>query len=327
MADIPPAMLIQLHETMLRIRLVEERLADALLAGEIRCPVHLYTGEEAVAAGVCAHLNESDYVFGTHRSHGHYLAKGGDLKAMMAEIYGKTTGCAQGRGGSMHLVDPKLRIFATPIVGSTIATAVGAALAASLRGDGAVSGSFFGDGGTDEGRFYESLNLAALYKLPVLFVCENNLYSTHMPLKARQPADNIYERAEMFAMPGVRVDGNDVCEVYRVAGEAVERARSGGGPTLIECRTYRWRGHVGPHYDLDKGLRSPEEFEAWKARCPVKRLEQSLMAEGILTDDDLTSIYQRIEQELEEAMAFAKESPMPEAADLLGYVHNEEQRG
>ena len=321
MTDIPPAKLIELHETMLKMRLVEERLADALLDGEIRCPVHLYTGQEAVATGVCAHLNESDYVFGTHRSHGHYLAKGGDLKAMMAEIYGRVAGCAQGRGGSMHLVDPELKVFATPIVGSTIATTVGTALASSMRGNGAVSVAFFGDGATDEGRFYESLNLAALYKLPVLFVCENNFYSTHMPLKARQPSDNIYERAEMLAMPGVRVDGNDVCEVYRVAGEAVERARNGGGPTLIECRTYRWRGHVGPHYDLDKGLRSPEEFEAWKAKCPVKRLEQRLLAEGILTNEDLMSIFQRIGQEVEDAIAFAKASPMPEASDLLEYVH------
>jgi len=327
LADIPSETLIKLHETMLKIRLVEERLADALLNEEIRCPVHLYTGEEAIATGVCAHLNESDYVFGTHRSHGHYLAKGGDLKAMIAEIYGKTSGCAQARGGSMHLVDPDLKIFATPIVGATIATAVGAALASSLRGDGAVSVAFFGDGATDEGRFYESLNLAALYKLPVLFVCENNFYSTHMPLKARQPADNIYKRAEAFAMPGVRVDGNDVCEVHRVAGEAVERARSGGGPTLIECQTYRWHGHVGPYYDFDKGLRSLEEFKSWQARCPVKHLEQTLVAERILTNDDLMPIYQRIKREVEEAIAFAKASPMPEANDLLKYVHNDKQRG
>jgi len=325
--DIPPARLSELHETMLRIRLAEERLAGALLAGEIKCPVHLYTGEEAVAAGVCNHLNESDYVFGTHRSHGHYLAKGGHLKAMMAEIYGRVTGCAQGRGGSMHLVDPKLRTFTTPIVGSTIATAVGTALASSLRGDGAVSVAFFGDGATDEGRFYECLNLAALYKLPVLFVCENNFYSTHLPLEARQPADNIYQRAEMFATPGFRLDGNDVCAVYRVAGEAIQRARNGGGPALLECRTYRWRGHVGPHYDLDKGLRSPEELAAWQARCPVKRLEQTLLAEGILTNDNLASIHQRIEREVEEAIAFAKANPLPRASDLLMYVYNDEQGG
>jgi len=323
--DIPLAMLIELHETMLKMRLAEERLADALLAGEIRCPVHLYTGEEAVATGVCAHLNEGDYVLGTHRSHGHYLAKGGSLKAMMAEIYGKVTGCAQGRGGSMHLVDPKLRAFATPIVGATIATAVGIALASSMRGDGAVSVAFFGDGATDEGRFYECLNLAALYKLPVLFVCENNFYSTHLPMEARQPADNIYQRAEMFALPGVRVDGNDVCAVYRVAGEAVQHARNGGGPALLECRTYRWRGHVGPHYDLDKGLRSPEELAAWQARCPVKRLEQTLLAEGVLINDDLTSIHQRIEREVEEAIAFAKANPLPRASDLLMYVYNDKQ--
>ena len=326
MVDIPPTTLIKIYETMLKIRLAEERLADALLAGEIRCPVHLYTGQEAVAAGVCTHLNKDDYVFGTHRSHGHYLAKGGALKAMMAEIYGRVTGCAQGRGGSMHLVDPEVRCFATPIVGSTIAMAVGTALASSLRGDGVVSVAFLGDGATDEGRFYECLNLAALYKLPVLFVCENNFYSTHLPLKARQPADNIYQRAEIFAMPGFRVDGNDVCEVYRVAGEAVQRARNGGGPTLIECRTYRWRGHVGPHYDLDKGLRSPEELEAWQVRCPVKRLKQILLAEGILTDDELESIHQQVEQEIEEAIASAKADPMPDASDLLKYVYND-QRG
>jgi pyruvate dehydrogenase E1 component alpha subunit len=246
---------------------------------------------------------------------------------MMAEIYGRVTGCARGRGGSMHLVDPELRIFATPIVSSTIAMAVGTALASSMRGDGAVSVAFFGDGATDEGRFYECLNLAALYKLPVLFVCENNFYSTHMPLRARQPADNIYRRAEMFAMPGVRVDGNDVCEVYRVAGEAIERARNGGGPTLIEARTYRWRGHVGPHYDFDKGLRSVEEFEAWKAKCPIKRLEEIILIEGILTEDDLASIHQRIGQEVEEAIAFAKSSPLPKATDLLRYVYSDERGG
>jgi pyruvate dehydrogenase E1 component alpha subunit len=327
MATIPSAKLIELYETMLRIRLAEEMLADGLLDGEIKCPVHLYTGQEAVAAGVCAHLNDCDYVFGTHRSHGHYLAKGGDLKAMMAEIYGKMAGCAHGRGGSMHLVDSELRIFATPIVGSTIPTAVGTALASSLKGDGAVSVSFFGDGATDEGRFYESLNLAALYTLPVLFICENNFYSTHLPLRARQLADNIYERAEMLGLPGVRVDGNDVCEVYLVAGEAIRRARNSDGPTLIECRTYRWRGHVGPHYDLEKGLRTPEELEAWQARCPLKRLKQRLLSQRILADDDLTSISKRIEREVEEAITFAKASPLPEERDLLRYVYNDECGG
>ncbi len=321
--DIPSAKLIQLHEAMLKIRLAEERLADALLNREIRCPVHLYTGEEAVAAGVCAHLRESDYVFGTHRSHGHYLAKGGDLKALMAELYGKTTGCSWGRGGSMHLTSAKLRIFITPIVGATISQAVGAAMASSMKGDGAISVSFFGDGATEQGRFYESLNLAALYKLPVLFICENNLYSSHLRLEARQPADNICKRAEMFTIPAFRVDGNDVCEVYRVSAEAIRRVRSGAGPAFIECRTYRWHGHVGPHDDLDKAIRDPEELKFWRARCPVKLLEQTLLAEGIMTKDDLASVYRRIQQEIEEAISFAKASPTPKADDLLQYVYND----
>lgn len=318
--EIPAAKLVQLHEAMLKIRLTEDRLAGAILQGEIRCPVHLYTGQEAVAAGVCTHLQEKDYVFGTHRSHGHYLAKGGDLKSMVAELYGKATGCSGGRGGSMHLTSAKLRIFISPIVGATIAQAVGAALASSLKGDGAISVSFFGDGATEQGRFYESLNLAALYKLPMLFICENNLYSSHLRLEARQPADNIYRRAEMFTLPAFRVDGNDVCEVYRVSGEAIRRARDGQGPTFIECRTYRWRGHVGPHDDLDKAIRDPEELKLWRGRCPVKRMEQTLLAEGIVTKDDLASVTQRLDEEIEEAIRFAKASPTPRADDLLQYV-------
>jgi TPP-dependent pyruvate/acetoin dehydrogenase alpha subunit len=317
---VPTEILVQLYRTMLLIRQTEERLADALLAGEIRCPVHLYTGQEAVAAGVCAHLNEGDYVFGTHRSHGHYLAKGGGLNAMIAEIYGRTTGCARGRGGSMHVIDPDLHIYATPIVASTISNAVGAALVVARKKNGNVAVSFFGDGAAEEGRFYESLNLASLYQLPVLFVCENNIYASHVRQEARQRNPDIHKHAEAFAMPGVQVDGNDVCAVYRTAQEAVERARGGGGPTLIECLTYRWRGHVGPNYDLDKGIRDVKELEAWQARCPIKCLGKALVDEEIQTEDDIAATRLEVDQAVEEAFAFAKSSPLPDATELLAYV-------
>ncbi len=321
LTDILPETLIRLYEIMLRIRQTEERLAVALLNGEIRCPVHLYTGQEAVAAGVCIHLDKDDYVFGTHRSHGHYLAKGGDLNAMIAEVYGRTTGCARGRGGSMHVIDPDLHIYSTPIVGATISNSVGAALAAARKQDGAVAVAFFGDGAVEEGRFHESLNLASLYQLPVLFVCENNLYASHMRLEARQRNPNIYKHAQVFAMPGVQLDGNDVCAVYQVAREAVERARKGGGPTLIECLTYRWRGHVGPNYDLEKGLRGPKELAAWQSRCPIERLGNLLVASGIQTREDLATILLHVDQAVEDAWAFAKSSPSPDPDELLACVH------
>ena len=322
LVDISPETLLELYRMMLVIRQTEERLAEALLADEIRCPVHLYTGQEAVAAGVCAHLNKDDYVFGTHRSHGHYLAKGGGLNRMIAEIYGRTAGCARGRGGSMHVVDPDLHIYAAPIVASTISNAVGAALATARRKNGNVAVTFFGDGAVEEGRFYESLNLASLYQLPVLFVCENNIYASHVRMEARQRNSNIYEHAKVFAMPGVRVDGNDVCAVYQAAQEAVERARNGGGPTLIECLTYRWRGHVGPNYDLNKGIREPEELAAWQERCPIKRLGQGLVDRGIQTKENLAAIRFEVDRAVEQAWVFAKRSALPDSAELLTFVHH-----
>lgn len=305
---------------MLLIRLAEEELARSVEAGEIRCPVHLYTGQEAVATGVCLQLEQKDFVFGTHRSHGHFLAKGGDLKAMIAEIYGRSTGCARGRGGSMHVIDPERHIYATPIVGATIPHAVGAALAAVRQGTGAVAVAFFGDGAVEEGRFCESLGLAALYQLPVLFVCENNLYASHMPLAARRRNPDIYRLGEAFGLPGVRVDGNDVCAVYLAAQDALQRARRGDGPTLLECLTYRWRGHVGPNYDLDKGLRSPEELAAWQARCPIRRLGQRLVEQGIQNQAQLDTIQQQVAGEVEQAWSFARTSPPPDPNELLDFV-------
>jgi len=320
--DISPISLKSLYKTMLRIRRFEERVAELLCSQpEIICPVHLYIGQEAVAAGVCANLRRDDYVFSTHRSHGHYIAKGGDIRALMAEMYGKVTGCSKGRGGSMHLASPDVGLLgSSAIVAGTVPLAVGTALASSLKEQDTVSVAFFGDGAVSEGVFYESLNFASLKKLPVIFVCENNLYSTHMPISACLADTNVYRKAEMFNMPGVRVDGNNVVEVFSTAKKAIENARRGNGPTLIECMTYRWRGHVGPNLDLDKGLRSKEELDSWMNRCPIKALEGFLLEHGILSEPGRIQIGEAIDKEIEEAIIFARESPYPGENELLNNV-------
>ena len=311
--DIPAKTLRVMYVTMLKIRKFEERVAELVSKNEIICPCHLYIGEEAVATGVCSVLRKDDYVFSTHRSHGHYIAKGGDIKALMAELYGRATGCSKGRGGSMHLASPDIGLpGSSAIVAGTIPLAVGAALAFSMQKWDSVSVAFFGDGATNEGTFYESLNFAALKKLPVIFVCENNFYSTHMPISKCLADTDICKKAEAFKVSSVRVDGNNVVEVYKVAKKAVEDARSGKGPTLIECLTYRWRGHVGPSYDLDKGIRSKEELEYWMNRCPIKMLERFLAEHDYLSESEKNRIYESIEEEIEKALAFAKESPYPD---------------
>jgi TPP-dependent pyruvate/acetoin dehydrogenase alpha subunit len=266
-------------------------------------------------------LRKDDYVFSTHRSHGHYLAKGGDTATLMAEIYGRATGCSRGRGGSMHLAAPELGLpGSTAIVAGSIPLAVGAALASCLQEKDTVAAVFFGDGAVNEGVWYESLNFSSLKKLPVIFVCENNLYSTHMPIASCLADTNIYKKAEAFAMPGIRVDGNDVIEVYQTAKKAVEDARKGKGPTLIECMTYRWRGHVGPNYDLEKGLRSREEFDCWMDKCPIDQFESTLLENQILSESEKTRITQDLEGEIESAITFARESPYPDASELLNNV-------
>jgi len=317
-SGIPPATLRAMHQTMLRIRVFEERIAELITQGEIVCPVHLYIGEEAVAAGVAANLNAGDFVFSTHRSHGHYLAKGGDLKALAAELYGKETGCCGGRGGSMHLASPEVGLpGSSAIVAGTIPLAAGAALSFATRKTGNVAVAFFGDGAAGEGVFYESLNFAALKKLPVIFVCENNLYSTHLPIADCLAETEIYKKAVASGMPGTRVDGNDVVAVYRAAEKAVNGARKGGGPALLECMTYRWRGHVGPNFDVDKGFRTQAELDAWMGRCSIKHAEKLLADSGIISEADKKQLYQSVEEEVAEAIAFAKESPYPEAGELL----------
>jgi pyruvate dehydrogenase E1 component alpha subunit len=313
--------LLSMYKTMVLIRLSEERIGQLVETRDVRTPCHLSIGQEAVAVGVCAALRSEDSVWGGHRSHGHYLAKGGDLNAMMAEIFGKATGCARGRGGSMHLAAPHQGIFGTvPLVAATIPMAVGAGLAAKLRGNDQVAAAFFGDGATDEGHFHESLNLAALYNLPVLFVCENNLYSTHLPLKERRLKDNIVDSAALHGMPGVVVDGNDVVRVYRAAEAAVLRARSGGGPTLLECRTYRWRGHVGPALDLDVGVDRREQLDGWMARDPIAGCRRQLLEAGV-SASALDRVNDQVRAEVEAAVTFARQSPPPDPSELLHHVY------
>jgi TPP-dependent pyruvate/acetoin dehydrogenase alpha subunit len=314
--------LTRFYREMLRIRLLEERIVALYPEQEMRCPVHLCIGQEAVAVGVCAALDRRDYVLSGHRSHGHYLAKGGDLNAMMAEIYGKATGCAGGKGGSMHLIDLEAGFLgSTPIVGSTIPIAVGAAFGSVLRDDGRVATVFFGDGAVETGVFYESLNFAALKKLPVIFVCENNLYSVYSPLEVRQPAGRrIIDLGTAHGIESVQGDGNNVELVYQLCSSAVEKARSGGGPTLFEFATYRWREHCGPEYDDHLGYRSEKEYLTWKKHCPVAQLESRLLGSVGVSRSALDDMTKEIATEIEAAVAFARQSPFPEKHLMLASV-------
>lgn len=303
---------LELYRLMLRSRRAEERAADLVEAKEIRCPVHLYLGQEAIAAGVCAALEKSDYIFGTHRSHGHYISKGSDLNALFAEFYGKETGCARGRGGSMHVIDTERGILGTtPIVAASIPMAVGAGLASKMKKDSRVSVAFFGDGATEEGVFHESMNLAAVWNLPVVFVCENNFFSSHLHLSARRRTDNLVEQAKPYAIPAARIDGNSALEVHAHARLAVEHARSGGGPSFLECRTYRWRGHVGPAWEWNLGIRDPEEVREWIARCPIEALGKELIQGGVVDASDLARMREEIDEEIASAVSFARASAYP----------------
>jgi TPP-dependent pyruvate/acetoin dehydrogenase alpha subunit len=320
--NIPAETLTQLYTTMLMIRSLEQRVSFVYPEQEMKCPVHLCTGQEAIAAGVCAHLTKEDTIFSTHRSHGHCIAKGMDLNSMVAEFYGKSNGCSRGRGGSMHLVDVEHGIpGTTAIVGGCIPLAVGAALSSVLRGQReTVSVAFFGDGAMDEGSFHESLNFASLKKLPVLFVCENNFYATNSPQNARQPEVKIASRAAGYGMPGIEADGNDVLAVYHHAGEAVRRARSGKGPTLLEFTTYRWNGHVGPTPDIATGCRPASEHEAWMKKCPLDRFTKQLLDNSALTRKEMDRIKSDIDKKLDAAIAFGKSGPDPSPSELFDHV-------
>jgi TPP-dependent pyruvate/acetoin dehydrogenase alpha subunit len=316
--------LLGLYQTMATIRHTEEMLAASIESGEVKCPCHLYSGQEAVAVGVCSALREEDYLFGNHRSHGHYLAKGGDLNKMVAEIFGKETGCSKGRGGSMHVIDHEVGVLgAVPIVGGTISLAVGAALSSKIRNDKKVTVCFFGDGSTGEGVLFEALNMASLYQLPIIFVCENNFYSTHMSILDCRKKDGIFDIASPFSMPTTQLDGNNILEVLDYAQDAVDHARNGLGPTFIEARTYRLRGHVGPDDNIQgtrTDIRPAHEILEWRAKDPLLQFSSYLIEQKAATSDNLNRIYNDALEQVELAFAFARTSPLPNREELSKYV-------
>jgi pyruvate dehydrogenase E1 component alpha subunit len=312
-----------LFRSMLRIRRIEEALADRYAEQEMRCPMHLCIGQEAIAVGVCAALSGNDVVFGNHRAHGHYLARGGNLKAMIAELYGRVTGCCGGRGGSMHLIDLGVGFMgATPIVGGTVPLAVGSAWAAALMGEPRVSVVFFGDGCFEEGVVHESLNFAALHKLPVVFVCENNEFSVYTRLTERQPDRPIYRVAEAHGVAACAGDGNDVEAVLSIAQAAVAKARQGEGPQFIELKTYRWREHCGPSFDDDLNYRSKPEIESGLKDCPIAKLLTRLKHGNVIASSEVSRFEAEIREEIKEAFQFALASarPSPKAAEERLYA-------
>ncbi|GLR80781.1 acetoin dehydrogenase [Azospirillum oryzae] len=307
---------------MRRIRMIEEAVAVRYAEQEMRCPVHLSIGQEAVAVGVCAGMRPDDQLVSTHRCHAHYLAKNGDLKAMLAEIYGKAAGCCGGRGGSMHLTDSTAGVLLSlPIVASSIPIAVGAALAIRQEGRDAVAATFMGDGSIEEGVFHESMNFAALMRLPVLFILENNLYSCYTGLKDRQPRRPFVDLARGYGMPAEAADGNDVEAVREAARRAIARARAGDGPTLLVFDTYRWREHCGPNYDNDIGYRTEAEFLDWKERCPVEQAHRRLVAAGRHDEAAEAAMTAAIQAEINEAFAFAKTAPFPSPETARSHVY------
>jgi pyruvate dehydrogenase E1 component alpha subunit len=267
-------------------------------------------------------MKENDVIFCSHRSHGYYIARGGSLTALFAELYGKFSGCARGKGGSQHLAAPEVGLLgSSAIVAGTIPLAVGAALSFTMQKKKNIAVAAFGDGAIDEGVFYESLNFAALRKLPVVFICENNFYATHAHQSVRQAKDNIALKAEVFGVSGVRIDGNNVIEVFRACRNAVSRARLGKGPSLIECRTYRWLEHVGPNYDYNLGYRREKELKEWMKKCPIKRFEKLLLKKGLITKTELAKSIKKIDSEIEKAVAAAKDSIYPSPSELLKDVY------
>ena len=318
--EITPEKLRWIYTTMYRIRRFEEVLLEQTVLGKSMGVAHTSDGEEAGPTGICAHLTDTDWIGSTHRGHGHCIAKGVDTAGMMAEIFGKYTGLCKGKGGSMHIADfTKGMLGANGIVGAGIPLAVGAALSAKLKGNGTVGVSFFGDGATGEGTIHESMNLASVWKLPVIFVCENNHYAESTPVEYAVSVPDIADRAAGYSMPGVVVDGMDVFAVYDAAGEAIARARAGEGPTFLELKTYRYHGHY--HADDPHTYRLPEEEELWKARDPLPNFEHRVIEQDLMDEVELERIRNEIDQEIQDAVAFAEESPLPPIDELYTDVY------
>jgi pyruvate dehydrogenase E1 component alpha subunit len=310
---------VEMLRKMLEIRFFEEKVFELYAQNLVPGTIHLYAGEEAVAVGVCSNLRQDDYITSTHRGHGHCIAKGADLKRTMAEILGKKTGYCKGKGGSMHIADFSIGMLgATAVVGAGIPIAVGAGLSIKLRRTDQVVACFFGEGASNQGTFHEGINMASIWKLPVIFVCENNLYAMGTRQSIVMNIENIADRAVAYGIPGGVVDGNDVFAVYEAAEKAVERARKGEGPTLIECKTYRHKGHsrVDP-----ARYRPKEEVEEWLAKDPIKRFKEKLIHARILNKAEIQHIEREVSVEIEEAVKFAIESPFPEPEEALEDVY------
>ena len=311
-----------MFQKMLTIRRFEERAIREYEAGNLYGFIHSYIGQEAIAVGVCAHLRIDDRIVSNHRGHGHCIAKGADMKPMMAEIFGKKTGYCKGKGGSMHIADFKIGMLgANGIVGAGLPIATGSAIAAQLEDGDRISVVFFGDGAVGEGEFHESLNLASIWKLPIVFVCENNMYGVNTPTSYSMAADNVADRAGAYSMPGEVADGNDLFTVYETARKAVDRARAGEGPSLIEFRTYRWRAHFegGGMPDLRPG----DELEEWKKKCPVAFMKQKLVAMGVMDPDEIKILDAEIMTSVQEAVDFAVQSPEPAPEDAMEDIFSE----
>ncbi|MBN1363894.1 MAG: thiamine pyrophosphate-dependent dehydrogenase E1 component subunit alpha [Syntrophaceae bacterium] len=306
---------------MMRIRQVQLAIESRYLENEMQTPVHLYIGQEAVAVGVCANLKKNDYINSNHRGHGHYLAKGGSLRALIAELYGRETGCSRGRGGSMHLVETNAGHYgSSSIVGGGIPIGTGMGLAIKMQKKNNVSVIFFGDGAEDQGVFYESVNFAVLKKLPVIFILENNQYSVCSHVSARQAGDNIFHSMPVKSLMTKIVDGNDVLQVYDSVNKALVRARTGNGPSFIECRTYRIRGHAGCESQDFSGYRTAEEIEYWKKLCPIASFQKKLSKNKIINPSEINKMEKKIDNEIKDAFAFARQAPAPSPEELSFYL-------
>lgn len=314
--------------SMKRLRFIEEAIADNYSNQKMRCPVHLSIGQEAVSAGIGAVLRKNDYAVSGHRAHTHYLGKGGSLKRMLAEIYGRQTGCSRGKGGSMHLIDEDVGFKgSTAIVGGTIPVGTGLGLSILLNKTDQISVVFLGDGAVEEGVFFEAVNFAALKKLPVLFVCENNYYSVYSHMRVRQPEGRvIHKMVEGLGVKTAAGNGNDAVEVYKICRDAVAQVRKGSGPMFLEFETYRWREHCGPNFDNDIGYRTEAEFLAWKTREPIAPLQAFMLENALVTKSDIAEMDRMIEQETKDAFAFAEASPFPEPAETFQNVYHAENR-
>ncbi|MGC8972062.1 MAG: pyruvate dehydrogenase (acetyl-transferring) E1 component subunit alpha [bacterium] len=304
---------------MMLIRGFEEKVEELFSLNLIHGSTHLYIGQEATAVGACKAINKDDYITSTHRGHGHCIAKGGDVKYMMAELLGRKTGYCKGKGGSMHIADMNIGILgANGVVGGGIPIATGAGLSIKMRGTKQVVICFFGDGAVNQGSFHESLNLASIWNLPVIYIIENNLYGMSMAVNKAVKIERLADRAKAYGIPGIVMDGNDVIAVYDTVSEAVEKARTGEGPILIESLTYRWRGHSRSDA---RAYRTREEEAEWREKCPIKRFKERLIAEGLLTEEGFKELQKKVDDDLNNAVEFAKASPFPDPEDLLSDVY------